>query len=60
MERPNIKDFFPDKTLREMHLIYKNAETLFSYVKELDKYIDEIEDRLDQVESDHEIPNLKD
>ena len=45
MERPNIKEFFPDKTVEEMHLIYRNAETLFSYVKELDKYIDELESR---------------
>ena|SRR5690554_4433482 len=44
--RPNIKDFFPDKTLQEMMLIYKNNESLFNYIKKLDAYIDELESRL--------------
>jgi len=40
MERPDIKGFFQEANLKEMHETYLKNEKLFKYTQELDNYID--------------------
>jgi len=45
MKRPEIKDFFPEKTdLETIHAIYTKSPRLFSYVSALDRYVDYLEE----------------
>jgi len=47
MKRPNIKDFFQEKTdLETVHSEYTKSPHLFSYANALDRYIDYLEDQL--------------
>ncbi len=47
MNRPNIKDFFAEKTnITTVHNEYKNSPHLYSYSSELDRYVDFLEDEL--------------
>lgn len=44
MNRPQIKDFFPETTsVYEVIEIYKQSPELFTYAKALDQYIDQLE-----------------
>jgi hypothetical protein len=40
MKRPKIKDFFPGKTLMEMHDLYVNHNEWYNYMQALDSFID--------------------
>jgi hypothetical protein len=56
MKRPEIKDFFHEKTdLETIHAIYTKSPHLFSYANALDRYIDFLEDKL---EKNEQIPKL--
>ena len=47
MERPNIKDFFAEKTdLDTVHKEYTHSPHLYSYASALDRYIDWLEDEI--------------
>jgi len=47
MKRPEIKDFFHEKTdLETVHSEYTKSPHLFSYSSDLDRYIDYLEDQL--------------
>jgi len=47
MKRPEIKDFFSEKTdLETVHAIYTKSPHLYSYTNALDMYIDYLEDQL--------------
>ena len=47
MKRPNIKDYFHEKTdLETVHSEYTKSLHLYSYSSALDRYIDYLEDEL--------------
>jgi len=47
VERPNIKDFFAEKTdLDTVHKEYRQSPHLYSYASALDRYIDWLEDEI--------------
>jgi len=47
VERPNIKDFFAEKTdLDTVHKEYTQSPHLYSYASALDRYIDWLEDEI--------------
>jgi len=49
MERPNIKDFFPEVcTHRTINKIFLENKELYNYIQTLDIYIDEL---INQIES---------
>jgi len=49
MKRPNIKDFFQEKTdLETVHRIYTKSPHLFGYASALDRYIDYLEEQLEK------------
>ena len=52
MERPEIKNYFPDKAnIKRVHSEYTNSPHLYSYASSLDRYIDYLEGELTQPRS---------
>ena len=60
MKRPNIKDFFAEKTdLEAVHSEYTKSPHLYSYSSALDRYIDYLEEKLTPKKGDIEIRKEK-
>ena len=56
MKRPEIKDFFHEKTdLEAVHNEYIKSPHLYNYISDLDMYIDYLEE---QIEKNEQIPKL--
>ena len=52
MKRPEIKDYFPEKTdLETVHSEYTKSPHLYSYSSALDMYIDYLEEQLETYKS---------
>jgi hypothetical protein len=50
LERPKIKDFFPEETtVSQVNKVYAASPELFKYIQALDNYIDESETKEAQV-----------
>lgn len=43
LERPNIKDYCSDASLRDMHSVYVSNQGIWQYLQALDAYCDELE-----------------
>ena len=56
MKRPEIKDFFHEKTdLKTVHSEYTKSPHLYSYTSALDMYIDYLEEHLELVKEQYQI-----
>jgi len=50
MKRPEIKDYFPEKTdLETVHSEYTKSPHLYSYSSALDRYIDEKDNEINEL-----------